>query len=204
MGGLLAYQWIARRVSPRRRVYITTGWLLAMVILHAVVGQTTFSRWSPQQIRMSTGADQLWVFDGKYYIVLIGLLVVWGLLFVDLVRKAGPQQVVSSIPFQFCVISAAAVFILPTTILLPGFQHNLVYLAERMSLGVGICVCALLASAIPKVYQRCAMAVLAAVFFSFLFRDERALNSVDERMNDVISQARPAGGAAEIPKAGIK
>src|SRR5207247_2437957 len=142
-------------------LHITAGCLLGMVILHTVVGRTTFSQWSPQQIRMSTGADQLWVFDAKYYIVLIGLLAMWGLLFLDLVRRAGPRQVVSSIQFQFCVISAAAVFILPTTILIPGFQHNLVYLAERMSLGVGICVCALLGAAIPKVYQRCAMVALA-------------------------------------------
>ena len=36
------------------------------------------------QIRMTTGLDQVWVFDGKYYLVLVGLLVVWALLFLDL------------------------------------------------------------------------------------------------------------------------
>jgi hypothetical protein len=191
MCGLLAYQVLARRVPPRSRVYITAVWLLAMVMVHAVVGQTTFSRWSPQQIKMSTGADQVWVFDGKYYIVLVGLLVVWSLLFLNLVRKAGPAAVVSSIPFQFCVISAAAVFILPTTILIPGFQHKLVYIAERMSLGVGICVCALLGAAIPKAYERYALAILAVLFFGFLFRDERILNSLEDRIDGIVSQLPP-------------
>jgi hypothetical protein len=131
------------------------------------------------------------VFDGKYYIVLVGLLVVWSLLFLDLVRKSGPQQVISSIPFQFCVISAAAVFILPTTVLIPGFQHKLVYIAERMSLGVGICVCALLGAAIPKAYERFALVALAVLFFGFLFRDERILNSLEDRIDGVISQLQP-------------
>jgi hypothetical protein len=189
--GLLAYQVLARRATARVRIYLTTLWLFAMMVLHVAVGQTMFSQWSPQQIRMSTGADQIWVFDGKYYIVLAGLLVVWSLLFLDLLHKSGPQQVVSSIPFQLCVIAAAAVFILPTTVLIPGFQHKLVYIAERMSLGVGICVCALLGAAIPKAYERYALVILSVVFFGFLFRDERILNSLEDRIDDIVSQLPP-------------
>jgi len=189
--GLLAYQILARRATPRVRLYLTGLWLLAMMLIHIAVGQTMFSRWSPQQIKMSTGADQVWVFDGKYYIILAGLLIVWSLLFLDLVRKSGPQQVVSSVPFQLCVIAAAAVFILPTTVLIPGFQHKLVYIAERMSLGVGICVCALLGAAIPKAYERYALVVLSVVFFGFLFRDERILNSLEDRIDDIVSQLPP-------------
>ena len=190
--GLLVYQGLARRMSPRSRVYVTAGWLLGMVLLQIVVGHTMFSRWSPQQIGMATGADQVWVFDGKYYAVLVGLLIVWGMLFLDLLKDSGPRSVVSSLPFQFCVISAAAVSALPTTILLPGFHHSLVYIAERMSLGVGICVCALLAAARPRAFQRYAMALVVAVFFGFLYRDEKILNAIEDRMGGVISQI-PAG-----------
>ncbi len=190
--GLLVYQCLARRMSPRLRVYVTAGWLLGMVLLQIVVGHTMFSRWSPQQIKMATGADQVWVFDGKYYVVLVGLLLVWGMLFLDLLKDSGLRWVVSSLPFQFCVISAGVVSILPSTILLPGFHHNLVYIAERMSLGVGICVCALLAAARPRAFQRYAMALVVVVFFGFLYRDERILNAIEDRMDGVISQI-PAG-----------
>jgi hypothetical protein len=190
--GLLLYQWLARRMSPRSRVYVTAGSLLGMVLVQIVVGHTLFSRWSLQQIKMASGADQLWVFDGKYYVVLVGLLIVWGMLFLDLLRDSGPRSVVSSLPFQFCVISAAAVSVLPTTILLPGFHHTLVYIAERMSLGVGICVCALLAAARPRAFQRYALALVVVVFFGFLYRDEKILNAIEDRMGGVISQI-PAG-----------
>jgi hypothetical protein len=189
--GLLLYLWLASRISPRKRVYLTTAWLMAMVALNVVVGRTVFSRWSLQQIKMTTGADQVWVFDDKYYVVLAGLLLVWGLMFIRLLRKSGMERVVSSIPFQFCVISAAAVFILPTTILIPGFHHNLVYIAERMSLGVGVCVCALLGAAAPRVFERYALLVVAIVFFGFLYRDERILNSFEDQMSDTVAQLAP-------------
>lgn len=190
--GLLLYQWLARRMSPRSRVYATAGWLLGMVLLQVVVGHTMSARWSPQQIKMVTGADQVWVFDSKYYVVLVGLLILWGLLFLNLLKDSGPRSVVSSVPFQFCLIGAAAVSILPTTILLPGFHHTLVYFAERMSLGVGICVCALLAAARPRAFQRYAMALVAVVFFGLLYRDEKILNAIEDRIDGVISRI-PAG-----------
>ncbi|MCX6630719.1 MAG: hypothetical protein NTW28_24145 [Candidatus Solibacter sp.] len=82
--------------------------------------------------------------------------------------------------------------ILPTTILLPGFHHTLVYIAERMSLGVGICVCALLAAGRPRAFQRYAMALVVLVFFGFLYRDEKILNALEDRMDGVISRM-PAG-----------
>jgi hypothetical protein len=192
VAGLMLYQWLARRISPRARVYVTAFSLVGMVALRIVVAHAMFSRWSAQQIKMATGADQVSVFDSKYYVVLMGLVFLWGLLFLDLARASGPRHVVSSVPFQFCVISAAAVSLLPTTILLPGFHHGLVFIADRMSLGVAICVCALLAAARPRAFQRYALALLAVVFFGFLYRDEKILNVIEDRMDDAISQL-PAG-----------
>ena len=61
-----------------------------------------------------------------------------------------------------------------------------------MSLGVGICVCALLAAAHPRDFQRHAMVVVAVVFFGFLYRDEKILNAIEDRMDSVIAQL-PAG-----------
>jgi hypothetical protein len=190
-GSLVLYLLIAGRVAPRTRVYMIAASLLAMVLLHAVIDRTMVSRWSPQQINLTTGLDQVWVFDAKYYVVMMGMLLVWGLLFLNLIHLSSARQVVSGIPFQFCVISAAGVFILPGTILIPGFHHTLAFIAERMSLGVGVCVCALLGAARPKRLERYALVVVALVFFGFLFRDERALNSFEDRMQDTVAHLAP-------------
>ncbi|MCX6630720.1 MAG: hypothetical protein NTW28_24150 [Candidatus Solibacter sp.] len=45
--GLLAYQCLARRMSPRGRIYVTAAGLVGMVLLQMLVGHTMFSRWSP-------------------------------------------------------------------------------------------------------------------------------------------------------------
>jgi hypothetical protein len=190
--GLAGYIVIAGRLSPRLRTYLIAGSLVAMVALHAVIAGRMLSNWSARQITLTTGLDQVWVFDAKYYAVLVGLLFIWAMLFLNLIHLSDARQVVGSMSFQLCVISAAAVFILPTSILFPGFHHALVYIAERMSLGVGICFCALLAGARPRRFERVAMLVIAVLFFAFLYHDERALNSFEDRMQDTVA-ALPAG-----------
>jgi hypothetical protein len=190
--GLAAYIAIAGRLSPRLRTYLTAGAMLSMIVLHAIIVGRMVSNWSAHQITLTTGLDQVWVFDGKYYAVLVALLFIWAMMFLNLIHLSDARQVIGSMPFQLCVISAAAVFILPTSILFPGFHHALVYIAERMSLGVGICFCALLAGARPRRFERVAMMAIAILFFGFLYRDERALNFFEDRMEDTVAKL-PAG-----------
>src|SRR5271157_1915160 len=188
---LLAYLWLARRIPPRHHAFLAAGSLLFMVFIHWALALGTLTQWSPLQIVSTTGVDQVWVFDLKYYFVLVGLLLVWGLLFLELMHRLGPRRVASSMAFQICIVSATGVFVMPSAVRIPGFQHSLVYIAERMSLGVGICVCALLGAARARVFVRYGLALLALVFFGFLFRDERKLNSFEDRMEDTVARLQP-------------
>ncbi len=106
-------------------------------------------------------------------------------------RRTGVGRIVTGIPFQLCLISATGVAILPGAVLIPGFHHGLVYIAERMSLGVGICVCALLGASQPRAMVRYAAVGVAILFFGFLYRDERALNAFEDRMQDTVAQIPP-------------
>ena len=187
--GLLAYVCLARKRTPFTRACLTAGFVLVLLALHAVIGRMMVARWSPAQLTMATGLDQLWVFDSKYYIVLVALLIVWGLLFLALIHGSGTRQVVASVPFQLCILSAAAVSILPGTVLIPGFYHALGFVAERMSLGVAVCVCALLGTVQARTPVRWAMVVVAIVFFSFLYSDERRVNGFEDRMENLVAHA---------------
>ena len=120
-----------------------------MLGIHLWSGGTAVHLCSPLKMGFTAGADQVWLFDGKYYVVLIGLLVAWGLMFLELLHSSGARRIASSLPFQICILSAMGVLLLPTTILIPGLNHALVYIAERMSLGVAICVCAFLGPVQP-------------------------------------------------------
>lgn len=188
---LAGYLAVARPMSPRARLWVSASSLAAMAVLHVVLSHRMTTQWSPGQIRLLTGADQVWVFDGKYYFILVGLLLVWGVMFIHLLRGAGARSVASSLTFHMCLLSAAGVFILPTTVLIPGFQHALVYISERMSLGVGVFVCALLGAARPRAWVRGALLVLSLVFFGFLFHDERALNALEDRMQNKVALLPP-------------
>ncbi len=185
-GGLAAYLLVGRRMSAKLRVYAIAGSLAAMLILHLAIGSRMLTRWSPQQVVLMSGLDQTWVFDGKYYLVLLGLMLIWGSMFLNLIHGKG-REVASSMPFQLCLISAAAVAILPTSVLIPGYKHVLAYIAERMSLGVGICVCAMLASVRMRRFEQYGLVVVTLLFFGFLYRDERALNSFEDRMEGAVA-----------------
>jgi hypothetical protein len=187
----LAFLVAAKWLGPSRQIWLTLGALLGLVAARAIVSIAWPTRWAVSQIKLITGADQVRVFDDKYYILFFALLAVWAMLFVLLIRTPGLARLRSSVPFHLCVLSAAGVFVLPGWIQIPGYRHALVFIAERMSLGAAVCICALLASAKTRAYQHWAMGAVTLAFFFFLFRDERALNSVEERMHQVVAALPP-------------
>ncbi len=185
---VLIYIWLARRMGTRRHLPLMIASAMAMVILRVALGTWTIIRWFPEQIASAAGLDQVAVFDGKYRVAVVGLSAVWALGFASLFRESKAREVVSSIPFQITLLMAIGIFVLPTTVLLPGYQHPLAYVAERMSLALAVCICALLGGARTRVYHHYAMALVAIVFFAFLFRDESVFNSVEDRMLRLVAQ----------------
>ena len=182
---LLAYRWIAARLSPRHLRYLLVGAVAAIVVLRVALAVSMRTNWSISQILLITGADQAMVFDTKYEIVSIGLLLVWGTMLWSSRRS------VSGILFQFCLLTAAGIFILPTWIWLPRYDHALVFVAERMSLAAAVCLCAALAATPVAAWQRYAAAAVAAIFFLFLYGDEGKLNAMEDSIAEAVSQLPP-------------
>lgn len=193
--GLLAYMLLARNLAPRRRAALTAAFIAGMGLAHVAMRELLITRWSPPHAALTAGVHEVWVFDGKYYVLLAGLLVVWSLLFLALVRCRGAREVVGGVPFQLCVVAAAVVMVLPESVLLPGIAQSLGYIAERMAMGVAVCVCAMLGAARPRVVERWALVAVAVVFFGFVYRDERALNAFEDRMQNIVSERLPPDAA---------
>ena len=195
---LLGYVWAARRVSAARRAYVIAAGVPLLALTLLAVRSTGLTQASPQQLAVTAGAaDQVWTFGSKYYLVLAGLLALWSTLFLDLLHRRGIRDVVTGIPFQLCIMAAAAVFALPITTKIPGLHHALVFVGERMSLGVAVCVCALLGAAPPRKIERYGLVAVALAFFSLIYIDERAQNSAVERMQGNVARfsapSMPAG-----------
>jgi hypothetical protein len=187
----MGYVALARRLSPRQVACLTAAVLLLMAVLSFAIQRSLLAQWYPAQIANAVGADQVWVFGLKFGVTAVGLLFVWGLLALNLVRSRGAGRVLAGIPFQLAVLTAGGVLIFPSAVLLPGFLHALGFIAERMSLGVAVCVCALVGAARPRPFERFAAAALALAFFAFLYADERALNRFEDRMEAAVARLEP-------------
>lgn len=187
---LLTYVYMARRMSAFRRSCLTAGVIAIQMFCHVLAGLIMTVRTAPAQSVAPGGLDHVWTYGPKYYWVLVALTAVWALWFLKLVRERGARLVVAGIPFHLCVISAAAVFILPGTVLVPGVFHAIGFIGERMSVGVAVCVCALLATVRPRKLEQWALALVVLTFFGFLYSDERAWNSREDQRQYLMSDIR--------------
>ena len=185
---LIAYSRLARRLDLRFRAYLLGGALGILFLLRMVLDRLLITRWQASQILLITGADQAYVFDGKYLIISLGLLLVWILFFAGTVQETRLRTLVSSLPFHFCLLTAAGIFLLPTGVLIPSYNHVLTFIAERMTLALGVCLCALFAAARPTAFARYALLALMFLFFGFLYHDHGVLNRLEDRMEAAIAQ----------------
>ena len=85
-------------------------------------------------------------------------------------------------------LTAAAMVVIPNSILIPGYNHQLAYVAERMSLPLGVLICAMLASLPVRLVHTAALGAVAMVFFGFLYADESRLNEFEDQVDRVVMQ----------------
>ena len=91
---------------------LTLGGLAGLIAARIAVSSVWPTRWAADQITLITGADQLRVFDDKYYFLFFALLAVWAILLVELIRNQGAAPLHLGLPFQLCILSAAGVLLL--------------------------------------------------------------------------------------------
>ena len=192
MMGALVYAWAARRIRPRVRLILMLASFGALIVIRHFLIAHFPTYWSVKQVVSVVGTDQVSVFESKYHLLEIVLLAVWLSLFAGAVRRRGIARILLGIPLQIFLLASAAIFLLPDAVLLPGYAHPLRYVSQRMSLIAGVACCAMLAGAVPGRRVKIATAVLAGMFFAFLYVDTRALNRVEDLMEQSVARV-PAG-----------
>lgn len=183
---LIAFTGIWRSLPPRLRPLATLAAILLLTGASALVSYLFPTRWALRQVALVSGADQLRVFDASYDLLAIALLASWAFVAARSIRSEGARAVLSRLEVQIFVICAASVAIVPGAILLPGYGHALVYIAERMSLTSAVLACAVVATLRPG-RPRLAFHLIALVFFAFLYRDELLLNRFEDRLDEVVA-----------------
>ncbi len=187
---VLGFLWLARRLRPK------PGWSVGVAVagiaaLRVVLWATMPTSWATSQIECVAGVDQAWVYNGKYWVTAAGLLLVFVALAAESIRQNGARRLLDSELLQVIAVTAAGVLLLPSWVWLPGYHHPLVFISERMSLAIGVLLAAVAATASPRRWHRWAIGSLAAVFFVFLYVDERALNRFEDQVRDRVAQLPP-------------
>ena len=185
--GALGLVWLARRRFVKR-VWLLAGVLVAIDVLHIALAATTEMGWNVAQLRLVAGVDQVWVYNDKYWIPCLGLLLLFVALAVESIRRRGARSFFGHDLMLVLLATAAGVFLLPTWVYLPGYQHALSFIAERMSLAVGVLAVAAVATVGFRRWHSWVAAAAAAAFFLFLYADERALNRFEDQTRNVVAQ----------------
>jgi hypothetical protein len=188
--GAGAYAWLWPRAPRRIRILMPILALSAIAAARFALMKLFACDWSIIQIFNMVAADQAAVFGTKYFSIGFALLGFWIILFFRLVQTVG-RKAFACAPFHIALFAAAAVLLIPTRIQLPEYKHVLGYVSERSSLLVGICLCALFGAANPGRLAKVWICITAAVYFSFLYADTRALNDFEDAMQRVVATLPP-------------
>jgi len=186
--GVLVYFWLWRRLSKRARGYLLGAGIVFILAVRVAIYFSMPSRWYSNQLWHITGADQLWVFGDKYKLAAFALAAVWTWMAASRRRAFFASASVLAPVF---ILTAAAIVLIPNSILIPGYNHQLAYVAERMSLPLGVMICAMLANLPVRPANTAALSAVAVLFFGFLYADESALNAFEDQIDQVVMQFPP-------------
>ena len=188
---VLAYVYTARRVPAERRLILVATAIVGIVAARTALASAWDTRWFAAQALEATGLHQVRVFDDKYRLAMLGLFLIWVVAAFELASKQGVWSILRGIPFHLSLLTAAGIAVIPTVITIPGYEHALVYISERMGLALCICICATVAAAPAHALRYCLNAAVTVLFFAFLWHDERALNVFENRMTAAVGQLPP-------------
>lgn len=186
--GAILYVWLSGALRNRAPFATFAIAFASTVGLSLVLTKRFQTRHSLQQVFAAAGADQVVVFGTKYVVICIALLLFWFALWRDLRKRFGYSQILASQSFQLFAITVATIVILPTAVLLPGYEHGLMYIADRMSLIIGVLVCAMLGRAVPTKPQRVFIACIVLLFFGWTFRETARANAVESKISAALLQ----------------
>jgi hypothetical protein len=189
--GIAVYTWIARRVRPRDRVVLTFVGVAALFALRRFIMAHFAHRWSLLQGIGLIDTDQTILFGPKYFPIAAALFLIGIYLFVQRMENKGALRAVFEIPFQLCLLSSAVIVLLPGALMLPGFNHALDYINDRMSLVAALAFCGVIANVRPSRWLASAVALTAVSYFALVFVDERAQNRVEDRIEQAVAQLPP-------------
>lgn len=192
---LAAYATLAKALQPRYHGYLLFAAGMFLLGVRTFLARRYEVRWNPlARYFFFNGADQLALYGSRYYL-LYALLA--ALFLVALTMDASSQWREAGfwdargIPLQLYLAIGIASVLLPTRVKLPQYAAPLSYLTPRLSSVSGILACCMLGAMKPRKWHATGYAVIAAVFFIFLYIDTGFLNRMEEQVERSVAALPP-------------
>lgn len=186
--GVLVYRFAADRLLPKRRGQVFAVAVTAVLLLTFTIGSLWKTHWFSNQLAASIGVDQVVPYADRYWWVslLLAVALTYGIAYA--IRFRGWRSALAWTPIHIAVLTSLGIVVIPNWISIPNYSHALVFLAQRTSLPLCIVLCAVAASSPPQRMPKYVLVAAAAVFFGFLYRDEAALNGLEDQIAAAVAQ----------------
>lgn len=197
IAAIVIYIQVVRHLGFRQQLWIWAATAAAILAGRLILGRTLHAIWPGISITrpgtyLLLGQSQILLYGQKYRVLAAALALLWIWWIVRLFRKEGARRVATEAVFQMFTLCALISALCPYLVELPGDRAPVSLLACRITLITGILLCAVLSRMTPPPWERAALAVIAAVFFSFAYADEHALNRFEDHLRTYVNTL-PAG-----------
>jgi hypothetical protein len=179
---------------PRSRV-------LLFVTAAALLGAFHYYLWGHYNVYAGSrpwysfsGADQLDLFGPRYHVpefALVSFALI--ALAVDIIRRRHESNLWKyyAIPLQLYVLVELSVYLMPGGIHFPPPTAALALLTERLTSISAALACCLLGAMQPRRWHLSGWAMIAALFFCFLYQDTSKINGMEQQVVQLVSQLPP-------------
>jgi hypothetical protein len=137
-----------------------------------------------------TGADQLWLYGGRYQVLArwaVAFGVVCFLVEAWSRRKDHDSRMQFQLPAELYFVTFFATLMLPENLRLSLYAAWIGLLASRLTVLSAITGLYLLGVGRPRKWQLAGFGLLALVYFSFLYQDTAALNRVEDHADSLLA-----------------
>jgi len=190
--GCLCYVLLWRALPGRWNLAVPAAAVLLVVILRHYLMRhfQTFGVWGMYGPGVYNGSDQIALYGMRYY-VLSGAALLFGIICfaVEAIRRYWHRISWTDVrlPLELHLFAVFAIYRLPDVMRVPLFQGWIGALALRttaIAAVMGLCV---IAHMHPRKWHTAGFAIIAAVFFVFLYQDTGTLNRMEAQIERMVA-----------------
>jgi len=194
-----AYVVLAERLSPRQHVYLLGISVLLLLGTHLFI-RLHYSggvSWRYKPTFVHDGTDQLLLWPHYMLPARLFRAFLWACLLVDVIRRWHKTRWWSPyvLPSALYALTLVGATLLPAGIDARTFHRmgflSIGFLTERLTSVSAVFLCCVLGVMKPQKWHMVGFAIIAVLFFSFLYNDTAAINRTEAQLDNKVREIPP-------------